>query len=222
MKEPIPILKLIISINFIIMIVYGFIYFQFEYIYISLLSLLISDFLSGVLHWFGDSYKINEILCVKNPFLNTLQIEFFNDFKLHHDKPSNIYQINTILYNIGFISFVPLVLCIFGFLTENLLFKNFMMYLMIFLFFTNIFHRLAHLQKNNKLPYIISLLMNYWPFLNSKRHEKHHEYPQIKSYCITSGLLNPLLDKIKFFDKIEYIIYNITGIKSEFYDIKFP
>ena len=67
------------------------------------------------------------------------------------------------------------------------------MYLMIFLFFTNIFHRLAHLQKNNKLPYIISLLMNYWPFLNSKRHEKHHEYPQIKSYCITSGLLNPSL-----------------------------
>jgi ubiquitin-conjugating enzyme E2 variant len=185
------------------------------------LSLIVSDFLSGILHWFGDSYKINKILCVKYPFLNTLQIEFFNDFKIHHDKPYDIYQKNTILYNIGYIALVPLVLCIFGLLIRNLLFKNFIMYLMIFLFFTNIFHRLAHLQKNNKLPYIISLLMDYWPFLNSNRHQKHHEYPQIKSYCITSGLLNPLLDKIKFFDKIEYIIYSITGIKSEFYDIKF-
>jgi len=204
--------KILTSANIIGLLYLYKVYFVFNYFLLSFpISLIIADFLSGILHWFGDSYH--------HPKLEN----FFDNFKNHHVKPSSIYVANTIWYNISKTTFtIYPAYIILTYCNNSTYIQNITLHITFLLFITNYLHRLAHLQQSKKMPKIMDFVMNNWFLLNAKKHALHHEYPQVKSYCITSGILNPYLDYIKFWDKLEYIIFHFTGIKSEFYDIKFP
>ena len=46
--------------------------------------------------------------------------------------------------------------------------------------------------------------------LSPEHHSIHHASPQDKSYCITVGWMNPLLDKIGFFRICETIVGRVV------------
>ena len=54
---------------------------------------------------------------------------------------------------------------------------------------------------------------NMGVILNHERHKIHHANHD-RSFCVTSGLLNPLLDKIKFFPAIESCIRFFSYVRT--------
>ena len=78
---------------------------------------------------------------------------------------------------------------------------------------TNQFHKWAHLDKTNV---IIRFLQKTKIILGVDHHTIHHTNPFNSNYCITHGLMNPFLEKIKFFRRVENTLAKF-GIKSSAY-----
>ena len=77
---------------------------------------------------------------------------------------------------------------------------------------SNIIHKWAHM-RHCELPKIIILLQNIGILGSHSLHRLHHAGNSSQSYCVISSYLNPILDKIKLWRVLEYIIYKLTGIK---------
>lgn len=81
---------------------------------------------------------------------------------------------------------------------------------MIFLFgtgFTNQFHKWSHIPKPN---IFLKTLQKTGFLLSYEEHHRHHTNPTV-GYCLTTGENNTLLEKIKFWNLIDYIITKIFG-----------
>ena len=72
-----------------------------------------------------------------------------------------------------------------------------------FVFCTNQFHKWAH---DDDPARWVRTLQQAGLILSPKHHAIHHASPQNKSYCITVGWMNPVLDRISFFRICEAII----------------
>jgi ubiquitin-conjugating enzyme E2 variant len=51
-------------------------------------------------------------------------------------------------------------------------------------------------------PPVVQRLQRWGLILSQERHALHHADHQ-RAFCVTSGWLNPLLDRIRFFPRIE-------------------
>ena len=48
---------------------------------------------------------------------------------------------------------------------------------------------------------------------SKKAHAVHHTNPKNQSYCTVGNFLNPVLDATRFFERIEWVILKVTGVK---------
>lgn len=71
---------------------------------------------------------------------------------------------------------------------------------------TNQFHKWAHMDAP---PAWVKRLQAWGPVLSEEHHDVHHESPHDTYYCITVGFWNPLLDRIRFFERAERLIRKI-------------
>ena len=55
--------------------------------------------------------------------------------------------------------------------------------------------------------------------LEPAHHEIHHTAPYDKYYCITSGVLNELLDKVDFFKRTERLVTRVSGVLPRVEDL---
>jgi len=69
-------------------------------------------------------------------------------------------------------------------------------------------------------PAFARWLHSYHIILTPQHHEIHHTSPFAQHYCITCGWLNEMLDRTKFFERLEAIIFRLTGAKAGDYDLK--
>jgi ubiquitin-conjugating enzyme E2 variant len=65
---------------------------------------------------------------------------------------------------------------------------------------TNVFHRWAH---DPSPPRIAQALQRAGLILRPERHAAHHAPPHDAAYCVTSGWMNALLDRVRFFARAE-------------------
>lgn len=49
-------------------------------------------------------------------------------------------------------------------------------------------------------------------------HAEHHRPPYVTNYCIVSGVWNPVLDRFKFFEAMEKILYRMFGVRPRCWD----
>jgi hypothetical protein len=68
---------------------------------------------------------------------------------------------------------------------------------------TNVLHKWAHAEKTNR---VISFLQRSRLFLSPAHHEVHHTKPFDSYYCITNGWLNPLMERIGFFRRLDWVL----------------
>lgn len=165
------------------------------------LGLLSSDFTSGLFHWFFDNYGSPQTPV----FGPTIEL-----FRVHHDLPQDICNSN-FTFTVGHVCLwsVPmvaahLVALALGF-THPIFaaWTAFFTTAHLFLILTNQFHKWAHLP--NKTPLITWLQSHKW-VLNTPHHNVHHTPPFESYYCITTGWMNPILYKIKFFPRMEALL----------------
>jgi ubiquitin-conjugating enzyme E2 variant len=165
---------------------------------LSLLAgFILADFLSGVVHWAGDTLG-NEQTPIFGP-------NFVHPFRLHHVDPKDITRHGFTETNgnsciaaspilLGLVLFMPATTGAFfyGCVTAASA--------ALFLFLTNEFHKWAHADQP---PAFARVLQRWRLILSPEHHSIHHAAPQVRCYCITVGWMNPLLDRTRFFRRCE-------------------
>jgi plasmanylethanolamine desaturase len=162
---------------------------------------LAADFLSGFVHFLADNFGSYD-----TPILGP---NFIEPFREHHVDPKGIVghdfvdaNGNNSLATLPFMLFVwivvPLETWYFGYL-----FGAFFLFLCLAAFLTNQFHKWAHMDGP---PAFVAWLQARGVILSQEHHDIHHESPYDTYYCITAGFWNPLLDRIRFYERTERLI----------------
>ncbi len=183
---------------------------------ILLVSLPVSwfaaDIASGIVHWLCDTYG-----SATTPVFGP---GFIRVFRLHHRFPKDIC-ISPFVFTIGYVAVLSsLILPVFIYLllkipdSSFIAFTSFTFAIVAFLtVLTNQFHKWAHSDSTYKW---VRFLQKNKIILEPSHHKVHHTAPHKTYYCITHGWTNPILEKIDFFRKIEYLLAKI-GFKPSSY-----
>ena len=161
---------------------------------------IVSDFLSGFVHWAGDT--------VGDESTPIFGANFVRPFRYHHVDPEDITRHDFVETNgNNCIVAAPVLMLVLFLLPREtgVLFYTCVVIACtaLFVFCTNQFHKWAHM----KTPALwIRLLQRAGLILSPEHHVIHHTAPRDKYYCITVGWMNPLLEKIQFFRGLERAI----------------
>lgn len=162
-------------------------------------GLVLSDFVTGLLHWIADTYGSEH-----TPVLGPSVVK---PFRLHHLYPRDIctHNLVTTLGNSCIVAgpFLSLSLYLIWRMPESRWLPLAVICLTILAggtVATNLFHKWAHQENPSAL---VRWLQRRRMVLEPSHHDLHHTEPFNMHYCITNGWLNPVMNKIGFFRKIE-------------------
>lgn len=162
---------------------------------------LLADLMSGVAHWFCDTFFDEE-----TPIIGKRLIQPFRD---HHVHPGRITGYRFIEQDTAnfFLMLVPLAVafwlgaprpgsvaalagwcCFLGLAGGS--------------FCTNLFHKWAHMPQP---PTTARWLQASGLILDAERH-RHHHRDHSRGFCVTSGWMNPVLDTMRFFPRLERVV----------------
>ncbi len=154
------------------------------------LALLISDLLSGIVHFLADNYGTEDTLFVGK--------RFCKPFRDHHLDPTGITRRGFIEANANtcILSLIPLAVVVWLGPYETaagVFWATLGTLVLITVLLTNQFHKWAHLDNP---PRPIAALQRWGLILTKENHDLHHIAPYDTYYCITTGWLNPLFDRL--------------------------
>lgn len=168
---------------------------------VLLVSYVWADFLSGMVHWCADTY-----MSADTPFLGP---KFVKPFREHHADPLAITRHDFIEAN-GDNCFMSQCLLLPGYFvfpirsTElGTVLGMFTLFTSFGMLLTSIAHGWSHMADP---PWVVKILQRWGLTLGPEHHAVHHVPPHRTHYCITTGWLNPLLDRIRFFHKLERVL----------------
>ena len=166
------------------------------------LSLVLGDLVSGLVHWTADTYFSEE-----TPIIGKSLVK---PFRLHHLYPRDIctHDLVTTVGNVCILAVPVLAFCIsllwFWEDSSWLAFIILCIALMsLATVLTNQFHKWAHQEEPSRF---VRLLQRSRLVLGPMHHQIHHTRPFNMHYCITNGWLNPLLNRIGFWRRLEAFI----------------
>lgn len=176
--------------------------------FLFVLGWLLGDFISGLVHWFFDTYGTEN-----TPIFGQ---SYVRPFRRHHTHPHEITEHNffVTIGNTCIAADLVLGITLYSNIVEQkTLFGSIadlvVSVMAIATVLTNQFHKWAHEKSPRK---VVQWLMKYNLTLTVKKHQKHHTAPFRSDYCITGGWLNPMLNKIKFFAGMERVL-GLFGLK---------
>ena len=177
--------------------------FDFFIIIIQIaIIILFADLLSGFVHWIQDRYSIKN-----TSLLNKIVILYAKE---HHENPEKILSYSWIERN-----HFPIIVSFFSLLVLHLLnLLNWQSITLIILFlFSGEFHYLSHRpkEKNGK----IILFLQKIRIIQREEHHKYHHIYGIDNYCIITEVMNPILNKSKFFIKLENLLSYLFNINPK-------
>lgn len=179
---------------------------------------VLADLVSGLVHWFADTYGAED-----TPMFGAWLIR---PFRQHHLYPRDICTHGMVLalgnsctvampFQAGLLYFMITDDQVSG--AQAALALTFNVFT-IMVVLTNVFHQWAHAEKTNRL---ISAIQKSRLVLTPGHHKLHHTKPFDSNYCITTGWLNPLFERIKLFRHFESGL-RLVGIKPEVSSYKPP
>jgi hypothetical protein len=166
----------------------------------------VTDFISGFVHWAGDTLG-SETMPLLGP-------GFVKPFRFHHVDQKDITRHDFIETN-GNNCIVSVLLMLhvavlmprapgFFFYYGALGFS-----VALFTVGTNQFHKWAHTDPA-ELPGYVRALQRAGLILSPEHHVTHHTAPFETYYCISHGMLNPLLARIRFFRRMEALVARVA------------
>lgn len=163
----------------------------------ALLAYLAADFLSGCCHWAADTLGDAD-----TPLFGA---NIIRPFREHHTDPDGITRHdmvetngNSCIFALPFL--VPATLFAPAETGPSFYLSCFVGFTMMGMVATNQFHKWAHAAHPGRL---VRLLQRVGLVLDRGHHDMHHQAPHRSHYCITTGWLNPLLDRVRFFRAAE-------------------
>lgn len=168
-------------------------------------GLILADFITGTFHWFEDRYGNP-----KWPILgHTIRAN-----QEHHRTPRS-FLAGTFLHRNKEVFGIGLLFLI-GFYFVGWL-NLFTASAVLFGMFANEIHRFAH-QSPKENGRLITLIQKTGLFQSFMHHAQHHRKGKDSHFCVMTNYLNPVLERVRFFQRIETVIYKISGVRPRFDD----
>lgn len=162
---------------------------------------LLADFVAGIVHWLEDAYGTEETPVV-GPLLIQPNI-------VHHHYPRHFTKLSWWQSSWDLVLLSGLILAAawhWGFVSWQL-------WLFVILSANaNQVHKWAHRTRAENGP-IISFLQDIRVLQTPRHHALHHTDPKNTYYCPITNLVNPMLESVKFWAGLEWIIARLTGIE---------
>ena len=160
--------------------------------------LVAADLVSGGVHWAFDRWGTTN-----TPIFGPNLIRTFRE---HHTDPLGITRHSFVEANGGpALGAIPIL--IVGLWGPAVVTAT-CFWLAIFVFFTNVIHSWAHGQP----PSPVRWLQRRGVLLSPEHLAAHHSSPHDRAYCITTGWMNPLLDSINAWERLERLITATVGL----------
>lgn len=163
---------------------------------------LLADFLSGLFHWIEDRYLTEDM-----PFLGK-HVAIPNE--RHHQDPTEFIENNSYFNRnwttMASAGFVALVVALLGWRLG--IDTTWTLLALAFVSQANEVHAYAH-RKSVSLPWWVAMLQEMGVFQTKKMHSQHHSKEHDTAYCVMSNFLNPVLDRIKFWLWLEWLVRRI-------------
>ncbi len=159
----------------------------------------LADFISGLVHWLEDAYGTET-----TPVVGTLMIR---PNIIHHHYPRYFTKLNWWQSSWDLLLLGALIIGVAawaGVLTWH-----------VWLFVAicvnaNQIHKWSH-QTRAENGRLVSFLQDIHLLLTPRQHALHHTDPKNTYYCPVTNLLNPVLEFIGFWPKLEAVIEALTG-----------
>jgi hypothetical protein len=167
-------------------------------------GVLCADFATGTIHWFCDRF-----LRPDTPLVGPLLIRPFRE---HHEDPTAMTHHGLLeLHGNSCIPVIATLVAVRVLLPDaggsaRLAFDLWLVFFLGASMASNQFHMWAH---HPAPPAVVRWLQRRGIVLSPERHARHHRGGFDRSYCMTSGLLNPLLDRLDFFGALERAIRSL-------------
>jgi len=160
---------------------------------------MVGDFLSGMVHWLFDTY-----FSEKTPIIGQ---SFVRPFREHHSDQNEIcsHGFITMVGNTC-IAATPLIIISLLYADDNPVLSLLSSFVLLSSVLTNMMHRFAHQAKRSV---VVRSLQKLHLILTPEHHSKHHSRPYTSHYCITTGWMNPILERLDFFPRLEQLLIHI-------------
>jgi ubiquitin-conjugating enzyme E2 variant len=170
-----------------------------------LLGYLAADFVSGFVHWLGDTWGSTTM-----PLLGKA---FIRPFREHHVDEKAITRHDFVETNgNNCLVSIPVAIAAVAMphTTDGWVFTSATLGAMIFwVMATNQFHKWSHMDEP---PALVGFLQRIHLVLPPEHHRLHHTAPFNKYYCITVGWMNKPLTLVHFFPALESLVTRLTGL----------
>jgi hypothetical protein len=165
---------------------------------VGLAGYVAADLASGVVHWLADTYG--------SPSTPLLGAKLVTPFREHHQDPQGICRHgwleangdNCLITQLVLLPTWALVPAQRGGAPAAL--AGFVLVLAASVVMTSVIHGWAHAERP---PLVARALQRAGLVLTPEHHARHHVSPHATHYCITTGWLNPLLDRTRAFRRLE-------------------
>lgn len=173
-----------------------------------LVGYLLADFIMGIFHWIKDTYF--------GPFTPIIGKTFIWGSRLHHARPRHVIEFtdrelftSSALWTLSWMA--PLM-----YMTGISIF-NVVLFLTICV--NDIVHKYAHMLDTER-PYLATLLQQIRIIQSHDDHYEHHVCPHEINYCPITPYVNPVLEKINFWKRLENIVQQVfrVGPREKEYD----
>ena len=163
----------------------------------ALPALLAADFAAGLLHWLADTFFTPD-----SPWVGPSVIRAFRE---HHVDPGAIARKGRVEVS-GQNCFACLPLLALA-AAAGVGGVTFVLAFTAAIAATNLFHQWAHADLGSGgVPAGVRALQRSGWILGAEHHALHHSGAHDCAYCVTTGWLNPLLDRVDFFGGLERAI----------------
>ncbi|MCH7794737.1 MAG: hypothetical protein IH900_06330 [Proteobacteria bacterium] len=167
-----------------------------------ILVILAVDFGSGLLHWLEDSYG-QPHWPITGKWITAPNI-------LHHQAPSAFTE-NSWLRSATVLLIIGAVIIGVAWLVGMLTWQ-FLLFVAIGVN-ANEIHKWNHLPKKKRGRLVVAL-QDARLLQSAKHHGKHHVGSKDTNYCVITNVLNPVLDAVQFWHRLEWTIERLLGVSK--------
>ncbi len=161
---------------------------------------MLADFVAGVIHWLEDAYGSPDTpvigpLVIRPNIVHHHLPRFFTKLSWWQSSRDLLLLSAALVGVAWWFDFLTWHIWLFAFVSAN----------------ANQVHKWSH-QTRKENGRIVSFFQDIGVLLTPKQHALHHSDPKNTFYCPVTNLVNPLLERIRFWNHAEWLIERATGI----------
>lgn len=161
---------------------------------------LLADFVAGLVHWLEDAYGSEDTplvgpLLIKPNIVHHHHPRFFTKLSWWQSSWDLLLVGAAILGVAAWLDALTWQVGLFAIISVN----------------ANQIHKWSHMSRAEVGP-VVAFLQDRRILLTPRQHALHHTDPKNTYYCPVTNLVNPVLEAIRFWDRLEAVIERLTGV----------